>query len=80
MKRYYTIPEIAHRLTTYSQSRLITQEAVNKWVQQGRLQAERIPSNVRGIGKYPYWIEENLLKTVLNEMGYDAEMLYAEID
>ncbi|MNM55662.1 hypothetical protein D3C81_668060 [compost metagenome] len=79
MERYYTIPEIAHRLTTYSQSRLITQEAVNKWVQQGRLRAERIPSNVRGIGKYPYWIKENQLKTDLNEMGYDAEKLFAKI-
>lgn len=80
MKRYYTIPEIAHRLTALSQSRLFTQEAVYKWVQQGRLQAEPIPSNIRGIGKYPYWIEENHLKIVLNEMGYDAEMLYALID
>lgn len=78
MERYYTIPEIAHRLTTHSQSRLITQEAVNKWVQQGYLQAERTPSNVRGFGKYPYWIEGNHLKSVLNEMGYDSDCLFTE--
>lgn len=37
MKRYYTIPEIAHRLTINSHSNLVSQKTVNKWISQKSL-------------------------------------------
>lgn len=78
MKRYYTIPEIAHRLTTNSHSNLVSQETVYKWISQKKPVVERIPENIRGFGMYPYWIEVTHLKTFLNEIGYDADRLFPD--
>ncbi|OMD17952.1 hypothetical protein [Paenibacillus odorifer] len=80
MERYYTIPEIAHRLTINSHNNLFSQETVYKWISQKKLEVERIPENIRGFGKYPYWIKGATLMTALNRMGYDADELFPDND
>jgi len=80
MERNYTVSQIAHRLSVHSRSRLLSEDAVYGWVRQGKLQVERIPGNIRGVGKYPYWVQESHLKDVLTEMGYDFDRLFPDND
>lgn len=80
MERYYTVSTIAQRLSVHSRSRMVTEDTVYRWIRQGRLQVERITGNNRGYGKYPYWAEAEHLKSVLNEMGFDAERLFPDND
>lgn len=80
MVRYYTVTAIAQRLSVQNSSRMVTEDTVYRWIRQGRLQVERIKGNNRGYGKYPYWAEAEHLKSVLNEMGYDADRLFTEND
>lgn len=66
---------IAQKLSVHNRNRMVTEDTVYRWIRQGRLQVERITGNNRGYGKYPYWAEAEHLKSVLNEMGFDADML-----
>lgn len=78
MERYYTVSQIAHRLSVHSRSRMVSEDVVYGWVRQGKLQVERISGNIRGVGKYPYWIEETQLKVVLADMGYDVDKFFPD--
>lgn len=78
MERYYTVSTIAQRLSVHSRSRMVTEDTVYRWIRQGKLQVERITGNSRGYGKYPYQAEGEHLKSVLNEMGYDADRLFPD--
>ncbi|MDT3429196.1 hypothetical protein J2Z22_004797 [Paenibacillus forsythiae] len=80
MERYYTVSQIAQKLSAYSRSRMVSEDIVYGWVRQGKLQVERIPGNFRGVGKYPYWMDESHLKDVLTEMGYDIDRLFPDND
>ena len=78
MKRYYTVSQIAHKLSVHSRSRMVSEDAVYGWIRQGKLHVERIPGNIRGVGKYPFRIEEADLKVFLREMNYDVDMLFPD--
>lgn len=78
MERYYTVSQIAYRLSAHSRSRMVSEDAVYRWIREGLLQAERIPRNIRGVGKYPYWVEETGLKAFLREMNYNVDKLFPD--
>jgi|GEM_PF-2039577 len=80
MERYYTVSQIAHKLSVHSRSRMVSEDVVYGWVRQGKLHVERIPGNIRGVGKYPYQVQESHLKAVLAEMGYEADRLFPDND
>lgn len=78
MERYYTISQITQKLSVHSRNRMVSEDAVYGWVRQGKLNVERIPGNIRGVGKYPYWIEEVCLKAFLRELNYDVDRLFPD--
>lgn len=78
MKIYWSLSSIAHKLTSHSRSRVVTEDSVMRWIRQGKLQAERITGSVRGHGKYPYQVEEQQLKSDLHRLGFDAEELFTK--
>lgn len=80
MERYYTVSTIAQRLSVHNRYRMVTEDTVYRWIQQGRLKVERISGNIRGFGKYPYQVESEHLKAVLTEMGYDVDRLFPDTE
>lgn len=80
MERYYTVSQIAHKLSVHNRSRMVSEDTVYGWARQGKLQVERISGNVRGGGKYPYQVQESHLKAVLAKMGYEADRLLPDTE
>ncbi|MGE7273582.1 hypothetical protein ACQKK5_19225 [Brevibacillus panacihumi] len=80
MGKYYTVSTIAQRLSVHGRGRMVTEDTVYKWIRQGRLQVERISGNSRGYGKYPYQVESEHLKSVLSDLGFDADRLFPDND
>lgn len=78
MERYYTVSQIAHKLSVHGRSRMVSEDAVYGWVRQGKLHVERIPGNIRGVGKYPFWIDKEHLKAFLQELNYDVDRLFPD--
>lgn len=72
MEKYYTVSTIAQRLSLNSR-RTVSDDAVYAWIRQGRLKVERISGNIRGCGKYPYFVERAHLKAFLRELSYDVD-------
>ncbi|MGC5326252.1 hypothetical protein [Brevibacillus sp. SYSU BS000544] len=77
MEKYYTVATIAQRLSINSR-RMVSDEAVYGWIRQGKLQVERISGNIRGVGKYPYYVERANLKVFLQDMNYDFDRIFPE--
>lgn len=77
MEKYYTVSTIAQRLSINSR-RIVSDDAVYGWIKQGKLQVERISGNIRGVGKYPYYVERTHLKAFLQELGYDVDRIFPE--
>ncbi|MNW41173.1 hypothetical protein D3C74_183020 [compost metagenome] len=75
MERLYTLATIAHKLSASNRGRLVSEETVMSWVRSGTLQAERVPYNKRGYGRYPYLVEEAHLVQVLLDKGYDTTLI-----
>ncbi|GKU80506.1 hypothetical protein [Paenibacillus sp. L3-i20] len=75
MDRLYTLATIAHKLSASNRGRLVSEDTVMSWVRNGSLQAERVPPNKRGYGRYPYLVEEAHLVKVLNDKGYDSSLI-----
>lgn len=76
--KYWLLSSIAHLLTSHTRTRIFTEDTVFRMVREGKLHAERITGNVRGLGKYPYQIEEQQLKDDLRKMGFDIDILFPD--
>lgn len=75
MERFYTLATIAHKLSATNRGRFVSEDTVMSWVRSGTLQAERVPNNKRGHGRYPYLVEEAHLAKVLQDKGYDTTLI-----
>lgn len=75
MDKYYTVSTIAQRLSINSH-RMVSEDVVYGWIRQGKLQGERISGNIRGVGKYPYYVERENLKAFLRELNYDVDRIF----
>lgn len=76
MDKYYTLSEIARKLSKMKSGRFLTEDSVWGWVRTGELQVERVPLHVQSWGKYPYWADEAHLRGVLESKGYDVESIF----
>lgn len=73
--RYYTLSEVANKLTKASRTMLVTQERVWQWIEKEGLHAERVPDNIR-VGTRPYLIAESDLIAFLQEKGWDVDLIF----
>jgi hypothetical protein len=74
--RKYTFADIARMLSRVNTGNFITEDRIKSWVNQGYLNAERVPDYVESWGKYPYWIQEPELKQFLRAKGYDVDSIF----
>jgi len=77
MEKYYTVATIAQLLSLHSR-RTVSDDAVYAWIRQGKLEVERISGNIRGYGKYPYYVERTRLKAFLREMNFDVDRIFPD--
>lgn len=80
MEKLYTLATIAHKLSASNRGRFVSEDTVMSWVRSGTLQAERVPSNKRGYGRYPYLVKETHLIEVLQEKGYDTTLIVSNAE
>lgn len=73
--KFYTLSEVANKLTISSRSRLVTPDRVWQWIKNEGLRAERVPDNIR-VGSIPYLISESDLIAFLQEKGWDVDLIF----
>jgi hypothetical protein len=73
---YYTLSQIANKLTKSLHTSVITKERVWQWIQHDGLKAERIPESIRGVSYKPYWIKEKDLREFLDKKGWNTANIF----
>ena len=73
--KFYTLSEVANKLTISSRSRLVTPDRVWRWIKNEELKAERVHDNIR-VGSRPYLIAETDLIAFLQEKDWDIDSIF----